>query len=70
MELNLSELTLTSFSSIRLNLTEFTVLNNLVVMVTIEHKQSKPRVQQVSPNKSELKMIEAMGLHIIALRYP
>jgi hypothetical protein len=39
MEHNLSELTLTSFNS-----TEFTAVNNLVAMVTMEHKQSKPTV--------------------------
>jgi hypothetical protein len=44
MERHLSELTLTSFSSVILNLTEFTTVNNLVVMVTMKHKQSKPRV--------------------------
>jgi hypothetical protein len=38
-ELNVSELTLTSF-----NLTELTALNNLVAMFTTEHKQSKPTV--------------------------
>jgi hypothetical protein len=37
MELNLSELILTSFNSIQLNLTEFTAVNNLVSMVTMEH---------------------------------
>jgi hypothetical protein len=41
MELNISELTLTSFNSIQLNLTKFTVVNNLVAMVTMEHKQYK-----------------------------
>jgi hypothetical protein len=44
MELNLSELTLTSFNSTRQNLTEFTAVNNLVAMVTVEHKQSKATV--------------------------
>jgi hypothetical protein len=28
-------------------------VNNLVVMVTMEHKQSKPTVEQGSPNNSE-----------------
>jgi hypothetical protein len=42
MEINLSEVTLTSFNSIKLNLTSFTVVNNL--MVTMEHKQFKPTV--------------------------
>jgi hypothetical protein len=44
MELNLSEVTLTSFNSIELNLTEFTAVNHLVSMVTMEYKQSKPTV--------------------------
>jgi hypothetical protein len=44
MALNLSELTLTSFNSIELNLTKFTVVNNLIAMVTMEHKQYKPTV--------------------------
>jgi hypothetical protein len=52
MELILNELTLTSFNSASLNLTEFTTINNLVgmvttyinknnlvAMVTIQHKQ-------------------------------
>jgi hypothetical protein len=53
MELNLSELTLTSFSSILLNLTECTSVNNLVAMVTMVHKQSKPTVSEGSPNNFE-----------------
>jgi hypothetical protein len=44
MEFNLSERTLTSFNSVLLNLTEFTEVNNLVAMVTMEHKQSKSTV--------------------------
>jgi hypothetical protein len=44
MEINLSELTLTSFYLVYLNLTKFTAVNNLVAMVTMEHKQSKPTV--------------------------
>jgi hypothetical protein len=40
MELNLRELTLTSFNSIYLNLIEFTAVN-LVVIVIMEHEQSK-----------------------------
>jgi hypothetical protein len=44
MELNLSEITLTPFNSISLNLTEFTAVNNLVAMVTVEHKQSKSTI--------------------------
>jgi hypothetical protein len=44
MKINLSELIWTSFKSIELNLTEFTAVNNLVAMVTMEPKQSKPIV--------------------------
>jgi hypothetical protein len=44
MEINLSELVLSSFNSIQFNLTEFTAVNNLVAMVTMEHKHSKPTV--------------------------
>jgi hypothetical protein len=44
MKINLSELTLISFNLMLLNLTEFTAVNNLVAMVTMEHKQSKPTV--------------------------
>jgi hypothetical protein len=28
-------------------------VNNLVAIVTVEHKQSKPTVEQGTPNKSE-----------------
>jgi hypothetical protein len=41
MHLDLSELTLTSFNSLQLTLTEFTAVNNLVAM---ENKQSKPTI--------------------------
>jgi hypothetical protein len=47
------------------------ILNNLVAMVTTEHKQSKPIVLQGSPNTFNLnnfKMIQAMGLKNIASR--
>jgi hypothetical protein len=44
MDINLSELTLVSFSSVLLNLTEFTAVNNLIAMVTMERKQSKVTV--------------------------
>jgi hypothetical protein len=44
IEVNISELTLTSFSSVSLNLTEMTAVNNLVVMVTMGHKQFKVTV--------------------------
>jgi hypothetical protein len=53
MELNLNELALASFNSVKLNLTEFTAVDNLVAMVTMEHKQSKPTVYQGSPNNFE-----------------
>jgi hypothetical protein len=44
MKINISELTLTSFNSIYFNLTEFTAVNNLVAMVTMERKQYKRAV--------------------------
>jgi hypothetical protein len=47
------ELIWTTFNSIQHNLTEFTAVNNLVAMVTMEHKQSKPTVYQGSPNNFE-----------------
>jgi hypothetical protein len=37
MELNLSELTLTSFNSFELNLTEFTAMYNFIAMGTMEN---------------------------------
>jgi hypothetical protein len=40
-------------NSIKLNLAKFTAVNNLVAMVTMEHKQSKPTVYQGSPNNFE-----------------
>jgi hypothetical protein len=33
-----------NFNSIQLNLTEFTAVKNLVAMVTMERKKSKPTV--------------------------
>jgi hypothetical protein len=39
----------------QLNLTEFTAVNNLVAMVTMEHKQYKPTL-----NLNSFKMIEAV----------
>jgi hypothetical protein len=56
MELNLSELTsllITPFNSTQLNSTEFTAVNNLVAMITMEHKQSKPTAEQGSPHDLE-----------------
>jgi hypothetical protein len=50
MELNLSEHTLTSLYLIELILTEFAAVNNLVPMVTTEHKLSKPTAEQGSPH--------------------
>jgi hypothetical protein len=44
MKLNLSKVTLSSFISIYLNLTEFTEINNFVAMVTMERKQYIPTV--------------------------
>jgi hypothetical protein len=45
MELNLSELTLTSFDSFQFNLTEFTAVYNLVAMVTMEHNNNQTLMQ-------------------------
>jgi hypothetical protein len=73
MELNLSELTLTSFNSIQLNLTKFTAVNNLVTVVAMGHIQSKPTVSKAhlrTLNLSNFKMIETMGLNIIASMSP
>jgi hypothetical protein len=58
MELNLSELTLKSFNSVEFNLTEFTAAENLVAMVTMEHKQSKStsKAHVRNFNLSSLKM--------------
>jgi hypothetical protein len=39
MKLNLNELTLTSFNSIYINLTEYSAVNNLVAMATMENKK-------------------------------
>jgi hypothetical protein len=44
MELNLSELTLTSFNSFQLNLTEFTAINNPIAMVTMKPEKYTPKV--------------------------
>jgi hypothetical protein len=41
------------FEVLEPNLTEFTAVNNLVAMVTMENKQSKPTVEQGSPNNFE-----------------
>jgi hypothetical protein len=61
MEINLVELTLTSF-----NLTEFTTVNNLVVMVTMENNPnpqfSKARLTTL--NLNNFKISEAIGLEI------
>jgi hypothetical protein len=71
MEINLS--TLIHSIQFNLNLTEITAVKNLVVMVTMEHKQSKPTVNRVHLtilNLNNFKTIEAMGLKIIASRSP
>jgi hypothetical protein len=71
MEINLS--TLIHSIQFNLNLTEITAVNNLVVMVTMEHKQSKPTVNRVhltNLNLNNFKIIEAVGLKIIASRSP
>jgi hypothetical protein len=67
MEFNLSELTLTSFNSIKLNLIEFTALNNLVAMVTMEHNPDPhfSKAHLTTFNLYNFKMIKAMGLKIL-----
>jgi hypothetical protein len=67
MELNLSELTLTSFNSIKLNLTEFTAVNNLVAMVTMEHNPNPhfSKAHLTILNLYNFKIIKAMGLKIL-----
>jgi hypothetical protein len=56
--------------SFQLNLTEFTAVNNLVAMVTMEHNPnpqfSKAHLTTLILNN--FKMIEAMGLKITASR--
>jgi hypothetical protein len=70
MQHNKSELTLISFNSISLNLIEFTAVNNLVAM---DHKQYKHTVSKAHLRNMKFinfKMIEAMGLKIIASTSP
>jgi hypothetical protein len=50
LEINLEE---TYFNFIQFNSTEFTAINDLGVMVTMEHKQYKPKVYQGSPKNFE-----------------
>jgi hypothetical protein len=52
MELDISELILTSFNSILLNLTKFTTVN-LIAMVTMEHIKYKRTVYQGSSENCE-----------------
>jgi hypothetical protein len=43
-------------------------VNNLIAMVTMEHKKSKPTVEQGSPNRFNLnnfKIIGALGLELL-----
>jgi hypothetical protein len=62
MKLNLRALTLTSINSIYFNLTEFTAVNNLVVMVTMEHKPNPQfsKAHLTNLNLNNFKMIEAV----------
>jgi hypothetical protein len=55
---------------IELNLTEFTAVNNLVAMVTMEHNPN-PQFSNshlTTLNLNNFKRIEAIGLRIIASR--
>jgi hypothetical protein len=71
IKINLNELTLTSFNSISLNSTEFTAVNNLVAMVTINNTNAKfSKAHLTTLNLNTFKMIEAIGLKIIVSRYP
>jgi hypothetical protein len=72
MELNSNEITLIAFSSISLNITEFTLVNNLVAMVTMQHN-SNPHFSKAHLtilNLNDFKMIEATGLKIITSGSP
>jgi hypothetical protein len=70
MEINLSELTLTSFNSIELNLTEFTAVNNLVAMVTTEYNRNPQfsKAHLTTLNLNSFKMTEAMRLKMTESR--
>jgi hypothetical protein len=67
-----NELTLTSFNSVELNLTEFIAVNNLATTVTVEHNRNPQfsKAQLTTLNINDFKMIESMGLKIIASRSP
>jgi hypothetical protein len=67
MEFNLSELTSASF-----NLTEFTAVNKLVAIFTMEHNPNAhfSKAHLTALNHNNFKMMEAMGLKIIASRSP
>jgi hypothetical protein len=71
MERNIIELTLTSFNSVQLNLTEFTAVNNLVAMVTVEQKNTNAQYSKaylINLKLNNFKTIEAVGLKVIASR--
>jgi hypothetical protein len=65
MEINLSGLILTS-----LNLTEFTAVNNLIAMVTMEYNRNPQfsKAHLTTLNLNSFKMIEAMRLKITESR--
>jgi hypothetical protein len=67
MEINLSELTLTSFNSVKLNLTEFTSVRNLVVMVTMEHNPNPQfrKAHLINLNLNNFETIEVTGLKVL-----
>jgi hypothetical protein len=67
MDINLSELTLYSFNTILLNLTEFTAVNILVFMVIMKHNPTLQfsKAHLTNLNINHFKIIEAVGLKII-----
>jgi hypothetical protein len=56
---------------IELNLTEFTAVNNLVTMVTMEHNPNPQfsKAHLTTLNLNNFKRIESIGLRIIASRF-
>jgi hypothetical protein len=53
-------------------LTEFTAVNNAIAMVTVEHNTNRQfnKAYLKTLNLNNFKMVEAMGLQIIASRSP
>jgi hypothetical protein len=69
MELNM--LTYCDFNSVKPNLTEFTAINNLVDMVTMEHNTNAQfsKAHLITFKCNNVKVIETMGLKIAASRF-